>query len=285
MTILRDKMIRAMQQRGYSPRTQSCYLAAVVQLSRYFRRSPDALGIGELQRYCNYLVQERDLAPASCRQQYHGIRFFYLQVLQWPACDLTLVIPKCPQRIPALLTRDDVRRILQACSNDRHRMMLELCYGCGLRVSEVTRLRVSDIDGERSQLRIEQGKGARDRIVVLAPTLLQRLRGYWRDHRPRGWLFPRATDAREPIGVTTPQKAYRAAKRKAGVSRAGGIHGLRHAYATHMLEHGVPVHQLQRLLGHRSLQSTLHYLHWLPGEYSGTGTVADLMAGLAVRDD
>jgi len=177
-------MIEAMRQRGFSQRTQTTYLSAVTDLARFYRRSPAELGAEELQRYFTHLVQERGLAPASCRVHLHGVRFLYLQVLKGSAFDVELVIPKCPQRIPELLTREEVRRILHACDNAKHRMILELCYGCGLRVSEVCRLRVRDIDGERGQLRIEQGKGAKDRAVILPPSLLGRLRRYWR----RPWV-------------------------------------------------------------------------------------------------
>jgi integrase len=193
-----------------------------------------------------------------------------------------LVIPKCPQRIPELLTREEVRRILQACDNPKHRMILELCYGCGLRVSEVCRLRVRDIDGERGQLRVEQGKGAKDRAVILPPSLLEHLRRYWRRQRPRDWLFPSATFAARAVSISTPQKAFARAKARAGVQRVGGIHSLRHAYATHLLEGGLPVHQLQRLLGHRHLASTLRYMHWLPGQQREGTAHTDLLARLEV---
>lgn len=283
MSRLREQMIAAMRQRGFSPRTHASYLSAVRELARFYRRSPDELGVEELQRYFTHLVQERGLAPASCRVHLHGVRFLYLQVLKWPSFEVELVVPKCPQRIPELLTREEVRRILQACANPKHRMMLELCYGGGLRVGEVCRLRVGHIDGERGQLRIEQGKGAKDRLVILSPSLLERLRAYWRRERPKGWLFPSETYPERALGMSTPQKAFARAKARAGVERVGGIHSLRHAYATHLLEQGLPVHQLQRLLGHRHLQSTLRYLHWLPGQQRDGAAHSDLLAGLEVR--
>ncbi|MDR5865161.1 tyrosine-type recombinase/integrase, partial [Halomonas campisalis] len=195
------------------------------------------------------------------------------------------VVPKKPQRIPELLTRDEVRRILTACHNPKHRMMLELCYGCGLRVSEVCRLRVSDIDGQRGQLRVAQGKGAKDRMVVLPATLLDRLRDHWRAYRPPTWLFPSALFPDRALHPSAPQKAFTQAKRQAGIERIGGIHSLRHAYATHVLEQGLPVHQLQRLLGHRSIQSTMRYLHWLPGQQGATQGPIDLVATLEVGHD
>jgi len=190
MTPLRKKMIMAMRQRGFSPRTHKSYLAAVTGLARYFRRSPERIAASELQTFFDYLVHERNLAPASCRVYLNGVRFLYLKVLEWPSFDVELVVPRRAQRIPELLTRCDVGRILAACRNPKHRMLLELTYGCGLRVSEIVALRVRDIDGERGLLRVEQGKGAKDRMVTLPETLRDRLRGYWTLCRPEQWLFP-----------------------------------------------------------------------------------------------
>lgn len=283
MTPLRQQMIEAMRQRGFSPRTHQSYLAAVSDLARYYRRSPAQLGIEELQGYFNYLAQERGLSAASCRLFLNAVRFLYLQVLRWPAFDVPLVVPKRPQRIPPLLTRSEVGRIIQACDNPKHRMLLALCYGCGLRVSELVAVRVRDIDGERRLLRIEQGKGAKDRMAILSPALLARLRAYWMQHHPADWLFPNAQRPSRPLSISTAQKVFAQAKRKARIDKAGGIHSLRHAYATHQLENGLAVHQLQRLLGHGHLQSTLRYVHWVPGAHREGRGHADLLAGLEVR--
>ena len=180
----------------------------------------------DLTRYFEHLVVQRSLAPASVRLMYNGIRFFYLKVLDWPTVDLEVTLPKRPQRIPELLTRGAVAAILAACDNARYRMMLTVCYGCGLRLSEVLALRVKDIDGERRLLRIEQAKGAKDRLVPLSPTLLEALRDYWRLYRPADWLFAGSSGA--PLAPTSLQKAFTDAKRRAGVTTVGGIHGLRH---------------------------------------------------------
>ncbi|MDR5892815.1 MULTISPECIES: site-specific integrase [Halomonas] len=285
MTALRQAMIEAMRQHGFAQRTQHTYLMVITDLARYFHRPPDTLSPDDLQRFFNHLVQERGLSAASCRVYLHGVRFLYLHVLHWPSVEVSPVVPKTPQRIPELLTRDDVRRILAACQNPKHRMMLELCYGCGLRVSEVCHLRVRDIDSQRGQLRVTQGKGAKDRMVLLSVTLLDRLRDYWRAYRPPTWLFPSALFPDRALHPSAPQKAFTQAKRQAGIERVGGIHSLRHAYATHVLEQGMPVHQLQRLLGHRSVQSTMRYLHWLPGQQGMSQGPIDLVAGLEVAHD
>ena len=280
MTPLRAKMIKAMQVRGFSARTHESYLAAVTDLARYVHRSPDKLGIEEIRGYFEYLAIERALSGATCRLFLNGIRFFYREVLERAGFDLDIPIPKKAQRIPELLTRTEVGRILAACANPKHRMMLTLCYGCGLRLGELVALTVRDIDGERQLLRIEQGKGAKDRLVPLSDTLLGQLRAYWRLYRPRDWLFPGRTLA-EPLSETSVQKAYTQAKARAAVQKIGGIHGLRHAYATHQLEAGLPVHRLQRLLGHQDIHSTLRYVHWVPDYREGQGA-HDLIAALGV---
>ena len=280
MTPLRQKMIDAMVMRGFSVRTHRSYLEAVSRLARHYRRSPDQLSGEELQAYFLYLAKERNLSAASCRLYLNAIRFFYLYVLGRDSFGITLVVPKRPQRIPELLTRAEVGRILLACSNFKHRMLLTTCYGCGLRVSEVVALKIRHIDGERHLLRVEQGKGSKDRQVILSQTLLKALRRYWLALRPTQWLFP-GREFSTPLNVASAQKAFTAAKRRTKIDKVGGIHALRHAYATHQLEAGMPVHQLQRLLGHQNIHSTLRYVHWIP-DYRESKTGADLIAGLEV---
>lgn len=283
MTPLRAKMIKAMQMRGFSERTHQSYLAAVTDLARYTRRAPDRLSAAEVNGYFEYLVTERKLAAASCRLMFNGIRFLYVKVLAWPEAELSITLPKRPQRIPQLLTRSEVARILAACEAPRYRMMLTLCYGCGLRLSELLAVQVSHLDGERRLLRVEQGKGAKDRLVPLSETLLEQLRAYWRRYRPRDGLFPGRVPG-QPLSPTSVQKVYTESKRQAGVSKVGGIHALRHAYATHLLEAGLPVHHLQQLLGHRNLHSTLRYIHWVPRYREGEGEL-DLIGQLGVEHD
>ena len=190
MTPLRQQMIDAMQVRGFSARTHQSYLSAVSALAQYYNRTPEQLSIDEIQAYFLYLVKERGLSGATCRLYLNAIRFLYLQVLKQTTFDVPFHIPKKAQRIPELLTRLEVSRILSAVSNAKHRMMLMTCYGCGLRVSELVALKVCHIDSERQLLRIEQGKGGKDRQVILPATLLQQLRAYWRQYRPRSWFFP-----------------------------------------------------------------------------------------------
>jgi site-specific recombinase XerD len=260
-------------------RTHRSYLSAVEDLSKYYHRSPARLSTDEVQAYFLYLVKERHLAPATCRLSLNAIRFLYKEVLH-RAFEAKIQVPKRPQRIPELLRRKEVAAILAACSNPKHRMVLTVCYGCGLRVTELMNLKVRDIDGERRLLRIDQGKGAKDRMVEIPETLLLRLRRYWQWLRPHDWLFP-GRDPTTALGVTSAQKCFKAAKRKAGVDKMGGIHSLRHAYATHQLAAGMPITQLQHQLGHKDIRTTLRYVHWVPnyaGGDSGTDLIADLEA-------
>ena len=283
MTPLRQKMIDQMLLRGFSVRTQRSYLDAVIKLTQYYGRSPDKITVDELQNYFLYLVKEKQLSSASCKIYLNACRFFYLQVLGWQHYDIEIHTPKRPQRIPELLSRKEVARILYACGNPKHRAMLTLCYACGLRVSELVALQIKHIDSERQLLRIEQAKGAKDRPVLLTPSLLKTLRGYWQDYHPRTWLFY-GRDRRTPVSIPTAQKAFTRAKREAGVNKIGGIHSLRHAYATHQLQAGMPVYQLQRLLGHNSINTTMRYVHWIGG-YHHTQGDNDLLASLEVSDE
>ncbi len=282
MTPLRQAMIDAMQLRGFSPCTHRSYLAAVTDLARYCKRSPEQVSVEEIQAYFLYLVKERGLAWASCRLSLNAIRFLYIQVLQQPF-DVPIAHPKRKQQIPELLTRSEVGWILAICSNPKHRMMLTTCYGCGLRVNELVALKVRHIDGERRLLRVEQGKGGKDRAVALSEKLLLHLRQYWRQYHPHDWFFPSSHHfPQEHLSASSIQRVFKVCKRKAGIEKRGGIHSLRHAYATHQLEGGMPIHLLQRQLGHQNINSTLRYAHWVPNYRQGKEVWCDLIADLEV---
>ena len=273
---LYQKMLDAMQLRGFSPRTEQSYQIAITGLARYYQRPPNQISIEEIQQYFLYLVKERQLAPASCHVYLNGIRFFYLQVLGWVSFEITIHIPKCPQRTPELLTHHEVATILTAPENPRHKMLLTCCYACGLRVSELVNIQVQHIDGERHVLRVEQGKGRKDRYVSIGNSLLYRLRVYWSDYRPGKWLFPSIyhKDKERHLSIVSAQTIFREAKKKAKITKTGGIHSLRHAYATHQLEAGISLPHLQHQLGHSNINTTMRYIHLLPTAH------ADLIAAL-----
>lgn len=283
MSELRQRMIEAMRQRGFAVRTHQAYLSAVTGLARYYHRSPDRLSAEEVKGYIRSLAVDRALSGSTCRQHFHAVRFFYRQVLARREFDISVALPKIAQRIPELLTRAEVAAIVAATRNPKHRMLLTLCYGCGLRVSELVAIRVRrDIDGERKLLRIEQGKGAKDRVVPIGETLLEQLREYWCCYRPQRWLFERDRHPAVALRVATCQRVFQAAKAATGIEKIGGIHSLRHAYATHQLEAGLPIQDLQHYLGHRSIQATMRYLHWIPNYREGQGQ-PDLIAQLTER--
>jgi len=282
MTILRQKMIDAMLVRGFSERTHRSYLDAITQLAKYYHRSPDKLSIDELQAYFLYLTKEKKLSAATCRLSLNAIRFLFTQVLNKERFTLSIATPKIPQRIPELLTSEEVAQILSASNNLKHYTLLMLCYGCGLRVSELVNLQIKDIQCQQHLLRVVQGKGAKDRLILMPDSLIMHLRDYWQVYRPHHWLF-QSPNPEVHLSIQTAQRAFSSAKRRATIHKVGGIHSLRHAFATHQLAAGMPVHQLQKMMGHNRIQSTLRYVHWVPQYQEGHGT--DLIAGLEVNHE
>lgn len=281
MSPLRKQMQADMVLRGLAARTQEAYLAAVAGLAGYYNRSPEHLSQEEVQQYLLHLIEARKLSWSTTNQAACALRFLFHITLKRP--DAAFIIPsrKAAARLPEILSRDEVHRILNGCSNLRHRALLMTTYAAGLRVTETCRLKVGDIDSERMMLRVANGKGGKDRYTLLSAALLDTLRQYWRTRPSRDWLFPR-TDGRQPIGISQVQKMYYAAKRRAGVSKAGGIHGLRHAFATHLLEAGVDIHTIGRLMGHDKITTTARYLH-LQGQVAQTDSPLDLLSSLSSK--
>lgn len=273
---LRQAMIDQMLLKGFSARTQETYLSAVRYLAQHYHMSPDKISAEDIQNWILHLVKIKKLSPATCRVYLNALRFFYLQVLNWPECQLALDTPKRQQRIPDLLSPSDVRRLIDATSHIKYRTMFALCYACGLRVSELVALQVPHIHGEQRYVRIVQGKGGKDRNIPLSVSMLNKLRDYWRIEKPVHYLFP-GRDANTPISITSVQKYFTRTKAKAEINQVGGIHSLRHAFATHLLAAGMPIHQLKVLLGHQDLKSTERYLHWHPGS---DDTQYDLLIGI-----
>ncbi len=260
MTTLRMRMDNDMLVRGMAERTRETYLAAVTRLARFYRRAPDQLSPPEVQAYLVHMLREEHLAWSTCSIAVHAFRFLYHTTLGRPAPTFTIPGSKHRQTLPEILSPAEVRRLLESTSTRKQRAVLATTYAAGLRVSEVVGLQLRHIDAQRMSLRIEQGKGAKDRDTLLSPRLLEELRAYWRAYRPARWLFP-ARDGQRPMDVSTAQKFYTAAKQRAGITKRGGIHALRHAFATHLLEAGTDLHTIQRLLGHGHLGTTMRYFH------------------------
>jgi site-specific recombinase XerD len=222
-------------------------------------------------------LEERRLSWSSCNLAICAFRFFYGVTLKRGVFALDIPHGRAPQRQPQILSRAEVHRLLAAASRPMDRLLLRTTYAAGLRLSEVVALRWSDIDSERMLLRVEQGKGSCDRYTILSASLLDHLRDYWRRHRcGNGWLFARR-DLTAPVSIATAQRAYTAAKQQAGITKRGGIHALRHAFATHLLEAGIDVHTIQQFLGHRSLSTTQRYLHLTQAHLDGRAAAMDLL--------
>jgi site-specific recombinase XerD len=227
----------------------------------YFMRPPDQLGKEEVHRYQVHLAEERQVSWTVFNQSVCALRFFYRVTLprDW---DVKESIPyhKRRKRLPVVLSREEVAALLETVSNQKHRVILQTAYGTNLRLSEVLHLRVSDIDSQRMTVRVEQGKGSKDRYVMLSTRLLAVLREYCEAYRPKTWLFP-GQHAGRPLGPSSVQKVFKDARQKAGLVKPASFHSLRHSFATHLLEAGTDLRRVQVLLGHRCLQTTAKYTH------------------------
>lgn len=276
MGVLRAKMEQDLLVRGRSPLTQEAYIRAVVGLSKYYGRAPDTLSAQEVQAYLAALVRERGLAWSMLNVTVHGLRFFYEVTLGRPRTHFFIPTVKLPATQPEILSRQEVARLLQAVTNRKHRALLTTTYAAGLRVSEVVKLKVTDLDSERRALRVAAGKGRKDRYTLLSERLLEELRDYWRVYRPPVWLFP-GRGGQHPLGRSTAHLIYQVAKARAGIHKSGGIHSLRHAFATHLLEAGIDLPTIQSLLGHNSIRTTSRYLHIVHGGGADQRTALDLL--------
>ena len=258
MSPLRQKMIRETHLRQLSPRTTQAYVAAVKDLAGYYGRSPDRITREEARSYLHYLLTERKLSSSTCNQRAAGLTFFYRHVLDREDIDLK-VRRRRPGRLPEVLSAQEVRRLIDAAANGRDRAVLLTAYGAGVRVSELVHLKLTDIHSDRMVIRVEQGKGRKDRYTLLTPHLLTELRAYWKAYRPQTWLFcPRRHPC--PLSVSAAQRAWCLAKARAKLQRGRGIHTLRHCFATHLLEAGIDVRTIQAFLGHKRLETTMLYL-------------------------
>jgi site-specific recombinase XerD len=249
MTPLRQKMIDLMTFRQLAPKTCQVYLSAVTKLTTHYHRSPEHISNEEIKQWLMAISSERKWSASTIHQTLMALKFCYEQVLEQSDFLSDLQLPKQPQKIPVLLTQKEVYAILQCTRNLKHLTILSLCYGCGLRASETVALTKNDIDSERLLLRVVQGKGRKDRNIPLSLSLLTLLRCYWKAWEPKHYFFSSTQLKKKTLGISSVQKIYKQAKADAHIHKEGGIHGLRHAYATHQLEQGLPIHQLQLFLG------------------------------------
>jgi integrase/recombinase XerD len=282
MGALRKQMDGDLVVRGMSVRTREAYLGAVAGLAKYYGRPPDRIGEAEVQDYLLHLIQERKLAWSSCNVTAQGLKFFYRVTLKRSEAQFGIPTARQPQKLPQILAREEIATLLEKTTHLKHRALLMTAYGAGLRLNEICHLKLADIDSARMTIRVEQGKGAKDRYTLLSPRLLAELRRYWITYRPKQWLFT-TRDGEHPISDATVQKAFYAAKRRAGIVKDCGIHGLRHAFATHLLEAGVDIHTIQRLMGHGHISSTLRYFHLAREHLANTPSPLELLDGAAPK--
>lgn len=257
---LREQMERDMELKGFSPKTRVRYLSCVKDFVRYFGRSPDQMGAEEIRAYLHYLIQEKQVSRSTVAQAYSALKFFYATTLgrDWEQSKIPRI--KRQKKLPVVLSYGEIQAILERVGNLKHRVMLMTIYSGGLRISEAAHLKVRDIDSKRMLIRVDQGKGNRDRYTLLAEGALSILREYWKVCRPTDWLFPGSRKDR-PMDVTGIQRVFKRACLEAGIKKPASVHSLRHAFATHLLETGADVSHIQKLLGHKSVTTTSIYLH------------------------
>ena len=263
VSAMRQRMIDDMTLRKLSPKTQSGYLRAVTNFTRFFGQAPDKASAEDLRRYQLHLV-EQGVSNITINATISGLRFFFAVTLDRPEAMKKMSAVYEPRKLPVVLSVEEVKRLLEAAPNLKSHAALSVAYGAGLRASEITHLKVTDIDSERMLIRVEQGKGRRDRYAMLAPSLLKLLRRWWREgHRlgkmlPGGWLFP-GIDPVDPLSTRQLNRVVKQAADTAGIDKRVSMHTLRHSFATHLLEQKVDIRIIQVLLGHQKLDNTARY--------------------------
>ena len=277
MTSLRQRMTEDMQGRNLALNTQTSYVQQVSLFARHFHKSPEQLGPEDIRAYQVYLTNEKKLSPGSVLIAVAALRFLYKVSLKkdWSFEDV-VPAPKKPQRLPVVLSPEEVLHFLTCVASTKHRAILTTCYAAGLRISEAIHLKPANIDSQRMVIQVEQGKGQKDRYVMLSPKLLETLRSYFRAVRPKGWLFEGDVPG-QPINRSSVELACQKARRISRIRKPITPHSLRHGFAVHLLESGTDVRTIQLLLGHRSLATTARYLRIATSKVCSTSSPLDLL--------
>ena len=260
MTELREKMIREMELRNLSKNTQKSYLQAVYGLAKHYKQSPDKMTKEMIEDYLLYLKKEKGQALTTIGSAITGLRFFYSHVLGDQQLSPSLSFSKTPKKLPTVLSQEEIWSIINAPDNMKHRLMLMTVYSAGLRASEALVLKPEHIDSKRMLIKVEEGKGGKQRYTLLSKKLLPELREYYRTYQPKILLFPSHLEGK-PLAYETIRSVYEKARKKAAVKRGEGVHTLRHSFATHLLEAGYDIRKIQVLMGHTRLTTTMIYLH------------------------
>jgi site-specific recombinase XerD len=259
MTPLRQRLIHDLQLRNYSPRTVECYVRAVAHFARHFGRSPEHLDAEHVRQYQLHLLAQK-ASWSRFNQVVCALRFFYGVTLQRQGLVVMIPYGKKPRSLPCVLSPDEVRCLFAAVNLPWFLMLLQTTYACGLRLGEILRLRVTDVDSARMVIHVRCAKGRKDRLVPLSTALLHLLRDYWRQYRPHDWLFPGRHKGKH-LNHGSVQRLFRRFLQASGITKKASMHTLRHSYATHSLEAGCDLASLQKLLGHNQLSTTLRYVH------------------------
>jgi len=260
MSTLREKMLEDLQLRGITPRTQKKYIREVRDLANYFKKSPEELGEKEVKKYLVHLLEDRKLSTGTYKNYVAGIKFLYKTTLNREEVVEKIKYPKAKIKLPVVLDLSEVKTLLSVMENLKHRAILTITYSAGLRISETSHLKVTDIDSKRMMVRVQQGKGGKDRYTILSHTALECLRQYWRSYRPTEWLFE-GQNKDTHICISSIRQIFLEAKERAGITKPASPHTLRHSFATHLIEAGTSLYHVQLLLGHRSPTTTTVYLH------------------------
>ena len=288
MTTLRQKLIDEIQLRGFSIHTQASYVRSVAGLAQFYHRSPEQIVDDEIKAYLLHLLRVKKLAVSSLIVAVSALRFFFGQVLHRPTEVIVQALPRMKKPVlrPKVYSVQELEQLFGCPQlSCKHRALFMTTYAAGLRVSEVCHLRIADLLGDRHQIHVVQGKGKKDRYTLLSPRLLEELRAYWRLHRPKDWLFPSRVYPDRPMTECAVQRAFTDAVERAGLPDRGGIHSLRHSFATHLLEAGVDPLTLQRLLGHSQLSTTTTYLHVRQERLEHISSALDLIDFSRARQD
>ena len=276
MGILRDRMIEEMTLRNFAPTTQKAYVYSVIRLAKHYKRPPDQLDKEQIRSYLLHLTTERKLSPNTMTTRTAGLRFFYNETLGWDETKLFIPPRKKTSHLPEVFSPNEVVRLIDSARGLKQRVLLMTVYSAGLRVSELVNLKLRNIDSERITIRVEQGKGRKDRYTILSQTLLVELRRYCKRYRPSVWIFiNRAKNG--PLSKSQAQHIYNQAKKRAGLRKGRGIQTLRACFATHLLEAGTDLRTIQLLMGHSSILSTQRYLRLRQPTLGSTVSPLDLL--------
>jgi integrase/recombinase XerD len=276
---LQDQMRMDLELKNLSPRTRSCYLTWMRSFALHFHRSPDELGEQEIRDYLHYLIQVKKGSQSGVSQAYSALKFFYETTLKRDWNGFRIPRVQKGKKLPVVLSQQEIQAIFSATRNLKHRVVLMTIYSAGLRISEVVHLKVSDIDSQRMTIRVQQGKGQKDRYTLWSQRTLEVLRAYWKEYRPSGWLFPGKPET-EPLSVSSVQRVFEKVLLRARIKKPASVHTLRHSFATHLLEAGTDLYHIQRLLGHTSPKTTAIYLHLSRKNLGGLTSPLDLLEGV-----